>query len=229
MSAWRKWVEHPEQVWWRRAFFQIHFWIGAGIGAYVVLMSATGSMIVFRNELEKTPSLIPPVEWIVNLHENLLFGTAGRFVNGIGAIALVSLCLSGALIWWPGIAHWRRALTLDWRAAFARFSWDLHSALGFWGFLFVLMWGISGSYFAFPDAFNSAFYFLDPNDRFGDSTLALLAALHFGRFGLLAEGVWALLGLLPAMLAITGVFLCCRRVIFKAASVAPHSLIHDGD
>jgi hypothetical protein len=45
-----------------------------------------------------------------------------------------------------------------------------------------------------------------------------LAELHFGRFGRLAEAVWAALGLAPAILALTGAFICCRRVIFKKPS-----------
>src|SRR6267378_1290367 len=195
-SVWEQWMQHPENLWVRRAFFQIHLWVGAGVGFYIVLMSITGSLIVYRNDLEKTPSLVSSVEWIVDLHENLLFGTNGRFVNGIGAIGLILLCLTGAIIWWPGIGHWRRALTVNWKFPFARLSWDLHSALGFWGFLFVLMWGISGLYFAFPQPFNAV-------------------------FGLIAEAVWTLLGLMPAVLAVTGVFLCCRRMIFKAPPVRP--------
>lgn len=43
----------------------------------------------------------------------------------------------------PGIVPWRRALTVNQSSLFARFSWDLHSALGVWNFLFVLMWGVS--------------------------------------------------------------------------------------
>src|ERR1022692_1153219 len=43
-------------------------------------------------------SLVPIVEWIVNLHENLLFGEDGRFVNGIGAICVILLSLTGAVI-----------------------------------------------------------------------------------------------------------------------------------
>jgi len=31
------------------------------------------------------------------------------------------------------------SLTVSWRAHFARINWDLHSALGFWCFLFVLL------------------------------------------------------------------------------------------
>ena len=44
---------------------------------------------------------------------------------------------------------------MNWRLHFGRFSWDLHSALGFWCFLFVLMWGISGFYLCFPQPVNA--------------------------------------------------------------------------
>jgi uncharacterized iron-regulated membrane protein len=222
MSAWEHWIQHPERVWVRRHLFNIHLWVGAGAGLYIVLMSITGSMIVYRNELEKVPSFVPSIEWIVDLHENLLFGRNGRLVNGIGAICVILLGLTGAVIWWPGINNWRRALTVNWRSAFARFSWDLHSALGFWSILFVLMSGISGLYFAFPQVFNPLFGFIDPGDHFTDQTLNWLSQLHFGRFGWFAEAVWTLLGLVPALLSITGVFLCCRRVIFKAPTVRPY-------
>jgi uncharacterized iron-regulated membrane protein len=215
MSTWQRWLQHPENVWVRKCFFQIHLWIGAGVGLYIILMSITGSLVVYRNELERSPSLVSSVDWIVDLHENLLFGRNGRFVNGIGAISMILLYLTGVVIWWPGINNWRRALVVDWRSPFARFSWDLHSALGFWSSPFVLIWGISGIYFAFPEAFNALFGFLDPFDRYTDTALAWLSSLHFGRFGWFAEAVWTLLGLIPATLAITGVFLCCRRMVFK--------------
>lgn len=218
---WRHWFEHPERVWLRSVIFQLHLWGGAAAGLYIVLMSVTGSLIVFRNPLERVPALIPTVEWIVNLHENLLLGETGRFVNGVGAIGLVLLSLTGAVIWWPGIANWRRALRVNWRSLFARFSWDLHSALGFWGFLFVLMWGVSGAYLAFPNAFNTLFRVINPHDRFTDQALYWLSLLHFGRFDWLTEGIWALVGLLPALLSLTGIFLCCRRVILKAPSPKP--------
>jgi len=213
MSAWQQWLQHPEKSWVRNAFFRIHLWVGAAVSVYVLLMSISGSMIVYRNELSRRFS----IEWIVNFHENLLPGSTGRLVNGLGAIFVTSLCLTGAIIWWPGIGKWRRSLTVNWRAHFARISWDLHSALGFWCFFFILVWGISGIYFSFPQLFNPLFL-LDPADHFTDQGLFWLSQLHFGRFGWFAEALWTLLGLAPAVLASTGVFICCRRVIYKKPS-----------
>jgi uncharacterized iron-regulated membrane protein len=211
--VWRQWLENPEKFWVHRAFFRFHYGVGMGAAAYVFFMSITGSMIVFRNELSRRF----PMEWLVNLHTNLLLGSTGRLVNGIGASCLILLCLTGAVIWWPGIKHWRRSLTVSAGANFARLNWDLHSALGFWCFVFVLVWGVSGLYFALPQLFN-ALFLLDPADRVTDRGLYTLSQFHFGRFSRSTQALWTLLGLVPAALAFTGFFICCRRVIFKKPS-----------
>ena len=86
------------------------------------------------------------VKWLVDLHDDLLGGRKGRLVNGVGASCLTLLCLTGLLIWWPGVSRWKRSLIVRLNTGWKRFNWDLHSALGFWMFLFVLMWGVSGLY-----------------------------------------------------------------------------------
>jgi hypothetical protein len=212
-TAWQHWLEHPENLWLHKVIFQIHFWIGVTVALFVILMSLTGSMIIYRDNLRGRS-----MEWLVNLHENLLFGQTGRMVTGIGAICVTALCLTGAVIWWPGIKHWRRSLTVKWSSHFGRFSWDLHSALGFWCFLFILMWGVSGIYFSFPQPFNALFALLDPNDNFTDQTLQGLSNLHFGRFSPLTKALWTGFGLVPAAMAVTGAFLCCHRMIYKVSN-----------
>ena len=211
MTVLQQWLQHPERFWLRKALFQIHLWVGAGVGLYVVLMSLTGSIIVFRNEL----SGWLPIEWLVKLHENLLLRGKGRFVNGIGAIAVTTVCLTGAIIWWPGLKNWRRSLKVRWGSSLARLNGDAHRALGVWCFLFILMWGISGIYFSFPQAFYAPASLVDPADKYTDAILFGLSQLHFGRFTWYIEAFWAVLGLVPALLAFTGAFVCCRRMIYQ--------------
>jgi len=213
MTGWQQWLDRPEKFCLRQGLFLVHLWVGAVAGAYVIVMSVSGSVIVFRNELSERLS----VEWLVDLHENWLAGSTGHWINGIGAICLTMLCLTGGVIWWPGTRHWRRSLIVDWSAHFPRINWDLHSAVGFWFFAFVAVWGVSGIYFSFPQPFNGLLL-LDPADRFTDEVLGWLARLHFGRFGWLVETLWAVFGLVPGILAFTGIFICCRRVIFKKPS-----------
>jgi uncharacterized iron-regulated membrane protein len=209
MTVWQLWLDHPEKSWVRNVSFQVHVWVGAVIGAYIFVMSVSGSLIVYGNAVSGKVS----VEWLVDLHKNLLAGSTGRWINGIGAISLALLCLTGAVIWWPGTKHWRRSLIVDWSAHFPRINWDLHSALGFWCFGFVAVWALSGIYFLFPQPF-VALFVLDP----AGEGLFWLSQLHFGRFGWFAEAAWTLFGLVPAVLAFTGVFICCRRVIYKKPS-----------
>ncbi len=45
-------VEHPQSVWWRKALFQVHLWTGVVIGLYVILISLTGSLLVFQRDLQ---------------------------------------------------------------------------------------------------------------------------------------------------------------------------------
>ena len=48
-------------MWLRKALFQIHLWTGIGTGLYVLLVSVSGSAIVFRNELYNAPPARPKV------------------------------------------------------------------------------------------------------------------------------------------------------------------------
>jgi uncharacterized iron-regulated membrane protein len=158
------------------------------------------------------------VLWLADLHDNLLSGRTGHLVNGIGGACVSLLCLSGAVVWWPGIERWRRSLVIDWKAGRNRFNWFLHSALGFWSLLFILMWGISGVYLAWPAPFHGLVDYLEaPESRdlhVGDQVLSWLAKLHFGRFpSLTLKLVWTVFGLIPVVLLVTGVLMWWNRVV----------------
>ena len=38
----------------RKVLFQMHLWIGMGIGLYILVISVSGSLIIFRRELDRT-------------------------------------------------------------------------------------------------------------------------------------------------------------------------------
>jgi uncharacterized iron-regulated membrane protein len=139
-----------------------------------------------------------------------LGGGPGRLLNGIGACLLTLLVLTGIVIWWPGINHWRRSTTVSWKAHFPRLNWDLHSAIGFWCWLFVLVWGISGIYFCFP-----ALSFDPGIHAMAGSFLSLLRDLHFGRFNWFTQVLWTIVGLVPAVSAVTGALMWWSRVLRK--------------
>jgi uncharacterized iron-regulated membrane protein len=61
MNAWEKWKRRPQTVWPRKALFQVHLWTGIGLGLYILLMSVSGSALVFRRELTRTLAREPRV------------------------------------------------------------------------------------------------------------------------------------------------------------------------
>lgn len=51
MTAWQRWLQWPQGLWIRKAFFQVHLWVGLGIGVYVVAISVSGSALVYLPEI----------------------------------------------------------------------------------------------------------------------------------------------------------------------------------
>jgi uncharacterized iron-regulated membrane protein len=123
MKTWQMWVQHPQRVWLRQMIFQAHYLIGAVLSMYVFAISVSGSILVFRNELSRHVS----VQWMLRLHTNLLHGVTGRAANGVGAAFLAFLCVTGIVLWWPGIAHWRRSLIISWSVHLPRLLWDIYT------------------------------------------------------------------------------------------------------
>jgi uncharacterized iron-regulated membrane protein len=307
MKHWQRWISHPQNVWLRKALFQLHLWSGIGIGLYVLVISVTGSIVVYSNELyraatpapvivsqsgprlaedqlkaaatrmypgyttvgisggqkpdqavtvtfsgpggrkdrlfnpytgkdlgDAVPLSIRFVSKLLELHDDLLAGPTGRKINGFGGLLLIVLALTGIVVWWPGIKAWRRSLTVHRDVGWRRFTWDLHSMLGFWMLAFILLFGLSGVYLG------NAQYFQDLADRLYpptgdnagvrvvDQVIYWLAYLHFGRIngiGIPCRGpglcdqatklVWALAGLAPAAMFVTGAVMWWNRVVRK--------------
>lgn len=289
MSAWRRWVNRPQALPWRRLVVQAHLWLGLMLGAYVVVMSVTGSAVVLRPQFHQWliprsvpmvgerlaerelhaavgnaypghevqavreprrlempvfvtlrregivserlfdpyaaadlgpayPPILHVVEWLVDLHDNLLADTLGRRVNGVGAALVILLLVAGAISWWPGQDRWRHSLLPGRPARSRRFAQRLHNALGFWAFGLLFVWALTAVYFAFPDVFESTIDYFDHDlgdgDRPGADVLATLVRLHFGRFGgMTGRLTWIVLGLVPMVLFVTGFIAWWRRPV----------------
>ena len=286
MSFVERWLRNPQSVWLRKAIFQVHMWAGIGVGLYLLVVSVSGSVVVFRVELatafSPTPTIVAasgdrmtledvkaaaeraypdhkvmnawetenPNEavevwldgggarrqrlfnpytgedlgnamtfgfrcllWFLDLHDNLLYGETGRTLNGVGALLLTVLSMTGAFIWWPGIQSWRRSLFMRRKVGWKRFNWNLHSAVGFWAVAFIFVWGVSGVYLSIPALVDYVAPF-DPLSLTGDWILRWLTRLHFGRFaGLPVQILWAIVGLAPAGLFVTGALMWWNRVV----------------
>jgi uncharacterized iron-regulated membrane protein len=178
------------------------------------------------------------VTWIADLHDNLTRGRGGLRVNGVGAISVVLMGATGLVLWWPGGRRWRHSITLHRNVSGRRFVRELHSVMGIWCFVLILLWAITGIYFAFPAPFNAlteaftAHGAETANSLFLEDAISWLVRAHFGRsFGLGVEVAWALLGLAPCALFITGVVMWWQRIVRptltnpKDQATAPHQRI----
>ena len=217
----------------RRAFFQLHLWIGVFTGLYIVVVCTTGAALVFRIDMQRAlhPDLFTPkasgppahpadimdsvkrafpddrvsgvdapttgrptylayssqgtrfrtllldpvsgellgelndtsfVRTLQDLHFDLFAGRRGRVINGIGALGLLTMCVTGIVIWWPGRTAWLRSVRVDFSRSWRRVNWELHNAIGFWAVLLIAMWAVTGVYFAFPAAFRAVVNGLSP-------------------------------------------------------------------
>ncbi len=172
------------------------------------------------------------VSFTLDLHDNLLARQTGRKVNGIAAFAVLLVAVSGIVIWWPGSKTWRRSLALHRGVGWKRLTWHLHSMIGFWSFAFVLVFGVSGIYLCFPEQIQDIADQFDPltaataKGRIVDQIIYWIAYLHFGRIngiGIPCSGpglcdqttkaIWALFGLAPAAMFVTGAIMWWNRVL----------------
>ena len=99
------------------------------------------------------------------------------------------------------------------------------------------MWGITGAYLSFPALFSVIVDFVEPFDdlnpveRIGDRVLYWLAFLHFGRLGgrgipgcgrglcdSTTKAVWALIGLVPPVLFVTGGLMWWNRILRRPSN-----------
>ena len=291
-----RWLRQPQTTWVRKALFQVHLWLGLGLGLYIVVLCLTGSALVFRDELTEAwetplpayrdgvaplsradltasaqkaypdhvvarvgerftrnrpvieiwldrngerlerlfnpytgedvgaalPTSVRALLWTAQLHDELLFGETGKRINGILSALVAVLAMTGLVIWWPGVQRWRRALGVRWRTRWSVFNFDLHSALGFWFFAIIALWGWSGIYLAYPEPIHAVVdAYSDPDailgERPADHVLRWFVRLHFGRWGEWhwLSWVWVAMGLVPVIMFVTGTAMWWSRVVRK--------------
>lgn len=59
LTHWQRWVRQPQKIWLRRALFQVHLWTGIAVGLYILMISLTGSVLVYSNELYRAATPEP--------------------------------------------------------------------------------------------------------------------------------------------------------------------------
>lgn len=102
------------------------------------------------------------IQVVQELHFNLLLGPTGIVVNGVAGVALLVLCGTGAVIWWPGLLQWAQGFVVAFGRGWRRVLWELHRAVGVWAVLLLTMWAATGVYFSFPSPVRRAVHLVAP-------------------------------------------------------------------
>jgi uncharacterized iron-regulated membrane protein len=96
------------------------------------------------------------VDWMVDLHRNLLAGTTGRSIVGGFGIVLFLLSATGLLMWLTGARNWRAWVSVRRRGSTVRFNYELHRAAGLWAYGFLTLISFTGVELAYPNTFRDA-------------------------------------------------------------------------
>ena len=132
-------IDYPTH---RRGTFLAYLTKGSDFRA-VFLEPSTGR---FAGELPKSGW----IQQLQDLHFNLWAGATGLMVNGVGAMCLLGMALTGLVLAWPSGASWGRPFAVDWSRGWRRVTWEVHRASGAWALVLLATWAVTGFYFAFP-------------------------------------------------------------------------------
>jgi len=104
--------------------------------------AASGALLMQRGKLF--------IDYVLDLHVNLMMGLTGFIVNCIAGAGLLLLAISGVILWWPGIKLWMRGFFVSFHHKWKRINYDAHNAVGIWTLLIISWWGITAVYFLLP-------------------------------------------------------------------------------
>jgi uncharacterized iron-regulated membrane protein len=93
------------------------------------------------------------LDWITDLHQNLLMGKRGRAATGVIGFALIFIASTGILSWLAGPRVWKRGLAVPQKGQWRRVNYEWHRWSGLWANVLLLAVSLTGIVLAYPDAF----------------------------------------------------------------------------
>jgi uncharacterized iron-regulated membrane protein len=96
------------------------------------------------------------LDWIVDLHQNLLSGKTGRAWTGAIGAGLFLMSATGLFSWLAGSRDWKRTLALPRKGPWRRVNFHAHKWAGLWTNVLLIVVSSTGMVLAWPDAFQQA-------------------------------------------------------------------------
>ena len=90
--------------------------------------------------------------------------TVGGLILAVTGLILIFLCISGLVIWWPGLRRWKRGFKVRRGKGAYKLNYDLHNVVGIAVLPLLLMWAITGAGFELKQI-RDAWYAVLPGEK----------------------------------------------------------------
>lgn len=97
--------------------------------------------------------------------------TWGGLVLGLSALLLLTLAVTGIVLWWPGLRRIARSMRVRHRKGRYAVNYDLHKVVGMAAIPFLLMWAVTGASFEFKQV-KDVWYWALPGDPPAETVFA---------------------------------------------------------
>ncbi len=124
--------------------------------------------IVFYSKKDKAISIDPYTAKIIgekdlnhdffevdqDIHKHLLLGDVGSVIIKCNVLIFLVMCISGLILWWPKQKRFfKKAVTINFKTKnWKLLNWELHSVLGFYALIVLLMISLTGIFFVYDSA-----------------------------------------------------------------------------
>lgn len=95
---------------------------------------------------------------VLTLHTHLLLGEVGGAIIKANVLIFFIMCVSGLILWWPKQKRFfKQAATINFKTKnWKRLNWDLHSVLGFYALLILMVITLTGMFFVYDSVKSTA-------------------------------------------------------------------------
>lgn len=138
--------------------------------------------------------------YTARLHKSLFAGKVGKYIVTYTTLFFVAILVSGVWIVWPrNRRQWRERFKVDTKKGRRKLWFDLHTSLGYWAVLWLLLLALTGVAFGLH---------LIPRGE----TMRLFHAMHVGSWGgVLTKVITFVVSVIGGTLPLTGYYLYFKK------------------
>lgn len=200
----------------RKLYKDIHLWLALPAGIIIFITCITGAILVFKDEwlqiggydsIRESP-LLP----VMQLHRWLMdeTRTIGKIIVGVSTIFFIFILISGIGLYYP--SRKRKKFHLSLYKNKSRLLYDLHSVIGFYSALILIVCSLTGLMWSFQWYRETVGYILNVDISRNAPVWGVIKALHFGNYaGWISKILTFIATIVGASLPITGYWLYLKK------------------